>query len=290
MMTPLRVTFLGLGTMGYPMAGHLSRTGYAVSVYNRTPAVAEKWCQEHGGRHAARPADAVADADVVISCVSDDAAVRAVTTGADGAFSRMKPGTIYVDHTTSSASLAQELSGEARQRSLAYLDAPVTGGKPGATKGTLTTMVGGDAQALDRCREVIGKYAKTIAYIGPSGAGQIAKMANQICIAGILQSLAEALGLVEKSGLDAKRVLEVLVTGSGRSWQMENRGSSMVASKYDFGFSVELLAKDLSICLAEASRRKAEMPSTVVAQASYRTLIERGFKKEDVAAVMRLFR
>jgi 3-hydroxyisobutyrate dehydrogenase-like beta-hydroxyacid dehydrogenase len=285
-----RVAFLGLGTMGYPMAAHLSRAGYDVAVYNRTAQAAQRWCSENRGRHATTPADAAAGAEVVIACVSDDTAVKAVTEGPEGAFLAMEAGTVYVDHTTSSAALAQQLNERAAKRGVRYLDAPVTGGKPGAVKGALTTMVGGDPQALERVRDVLSRYAKVIAYIGPPGAGQITKMANQICIGGILQSLAEALALVEKSGLDASRVLDVLLSGSGRSWQMENRGANMLVGRYDFGFSVEWLTKDLVLCLDEAVRRKLTLPGTEVARCSYATLIDRGFKANDVAAVMRLFR
>jgi len=286
----MRIGFIGLGTMGYLMAGHVSRGGYDIAAYNRRGNVAEKWNAEHKGRQAKSPADAAADADIVISCVSDDTAVRSVTVGPEGAFSAMKRGSIYVDHTTCSAALSQELNERAKEKGVGFLDAPVTGGKPGAAKGSLTAMVGGDPAVLDRAREVISTYTKVVAHVGPSGAGQIAKMANQMCIGGILQSLAEALGLVEHAGLDASRILQVLVTGSGKSWQMENRGVNMLEGKYDFGFSVELLAKDLGLCLEEAQRRKMAIPATLVVEGSYRTLIERGFKSEDVAAVMRLFR
>jgi 3-hydroxyisobutyrate dehydrogenase len=286
----MSVAFLGLGTMGYLMAGRLAGAGVLVRVYNRTAGTASRWLEEYAGEVAATPAEAAAGASVVVACLSDDEAVRVVTIGRDGAFASMSPGTVFVDHSTGSADLARELSSAARGGNFYFLDAPVTGGKPGAAKGTLTSMVGGDASALDLARPIIAHYTKTVVHVGPSGAGQIAKMANQICIAGILQSLAEALAVVEHSGLDSGKILDVLLSGSARSWQMENRGPDMVAAKYDFGFTVEWLAKDLGICLAQADGAGVTLESTAVAERSFRTLIERGFKHEDVAAIMRLYR
>ena len=286
----MTVAFLGLGTMGYLMAGRLAAAGVDVKVYNRSESKADQWSQEHGRPAAATPAAAAEGAEIVISCLSDDEAVRSVTIGKDGAFSSLKSGAVFVDHSTASADLARELAVTAIRGGFHFLDAPVTGGKPGAAKGTLTSMVGGDAAALDIARPFIAHYAKTIFHIGPSGAGQIAKMANQICIGGILQSLAEALALVEHAGLDSGKVLEVLLTGSARSWQMENRGPKMVAAEYDFGFSVEWLAKDLGLCLTQARGSGLELPATDLATSTLRTLIERGFKHEDVAAMMRMYR
>lgn len=286
----MTVAFLGLGTMGYLMAGRLAGAGVDVKVYNRSASTAARWREEHGRPTSTTPAAAAAGASVVISCLSDDDAVRSVTVGKDGAFSAMKPGAVFMDHSTGSADLARELAATASRGGFHFLDAPVTGGKPGAAKGTLTSMVGGDPAALDIARPFIAHYVKTVFHIGPSGGGQIAKMANQICIGGILQSLAEALALVEHAGLESGKILEVLLTGSARSWQMENRGSNMAAAKYDFGFSVEWLAKDLGICLAQATGSALGLPSTAVAEGTLRTLIERGFKHEDVAAVMRMYR
>jgi 3-hydroxyisobutyrate dehydrogenase-like beta-hydroxyacid dehydrogenase len=286
----MTVAFLGLGTMGYLMAGRLAGAGVDVQVYNRSTSKAAQWSQEHGRPPSATPAAASEGASVVISCLSDDEAVRSVTVGKDGAFAVMKPGAVFVDHSTGSADLARELAAAASLTGFHFLDAPVTGGKPGAAKGTLTSMVGGEAAALEIARPFIAHYAKTVFHIGPSGAGQIAKMANQICIGGILQSLAEALALVEHAGLESSKVLEVLLTGSARSWQMENRGPKMVAAEYDFGFSVEWLAKDLGICLAQAGGSALQLPVTDAAQRALRTLVERGFKHEDVAAFMRVYR
>lgn len=284
------IAFLGLGTMGYLMAGRLASAGLAVKVYNRSPDKAERWSREHGHTIAATPAEASKDASVVISCLSDDEAVKSVAVGKDGAFAVMAKGGIFVDHSTGSANLARELATAASQQGLHFLDAPVTGGKPGAAKGTLTTMVGGDPGSLESVRSIIAHYTKTIFHVGPSGAGQVVKMANQICIGGIVQSMAEALALVEHAGLQSQEVLEVLLTGSARSWQMENRGPNMVRANYDFGFSVEWLAKDLSICLSQAKQTALSLPLTRLAESTLRDLAELGFSHEDVAAVMRLYR
>lgn len=286
----MTVAFLGLGTMGYLMAGRLAGAGVDVKVYNRSASKAAQWSQEHDRPASVTPADAVKGASLVIACLSDDEAVKSVTVGVDGAFPAMAPGAVFVDHSTGSADLARKLAATASRGGFHFLDAPVTGGKPGAAKGTLTSMVGGDPAALDIARPFIAHYVKTVFHIGPSGAGQIAKMANQVCIGGILQSLAEALALVEHAGLESSKVLEVLLTGSARSWQMENRGAKMVAAEYDFGFSVEWLAKDLGICLAQAKESALQLPATNVAEGTLRTLVERGFKHEDVAAVMRVYR
>lgn len=286
----MKVAFLGLGTMGYLMAGRLASAGIDVRVHNRSVAKATRWSEEHGKPHFATAAAAADGATVVIACLSDDAAVDSVVRGVHGAFSTMMAGAVMVDHSTGSADLARALSAEAVRRGLHHLDAPVTGGKPGAAKGTLTTMVGGDETALGIAQPVLAHYAKSAFHVGPSGAGQIAKMANQICIGGILQSLAEALGLIERSGLDSGKMLKALVTGSARSWQMENRGPDMVAGRYDFGFAVELLAKDLAICLAQAANTSINLPTTVTAESALQTLINHGYGKEDVAALIRRYR
>lgn len=286
----MKVAFLGLGTMGYLMAGRLASAGVDIRVYNRSAAASARWSEEYGKRSYATPAAAADGVEIVISCLSDDAAVSSVVRGADGAFSTMRAGAVMIDHSTGSAELAQDLSADAARRGLHFLDAPVTGGKPGAAKGTLTCMVGGDEAALDPARPILASYTKSVFHVGPSGAGQIAKMANQICIGGILQSLAEALGLIERSGLDSGKMLEALKTGSARSWQMDSRGPDMVAAKYDFGFAVELLAKDLGICLAQAAHGGVSLPATAVAERALRTLIDHGYGHEDVAALIRLYR
>ena len=284
------IAFLGLGTMGYLMAGRLAGAGLDIKVYNRSPDKAKRWSQEYGLTASTTVAEASKDASVVISCLSDDEAVKSVATGNDGAFSVMAKGGVFIDHSTGSANLARELAASASQYGLHFLDAPVTGGKPGAAKGTLTTMIGGEQAALESVRPIIAHYVKTIFHVGPSGAGQVVKMANQICIGGIVQSMAEAFALVEHAGLQSQEVLEVLLTGSARSWQMENRGPNMVRANYDFGFSVEWLAKDLSICLTQAKQSALSLPLTQLTEITMRDLENRGFSHEDVAAVMRLYR
>ena len=286
----MSTAFIGLGTMGYRMAGRLASAVPALRVYNRTPARSRLWQQEHGGAVAESPAEAARGASVVVCCLSDDDAVRSVALGPQGAFQAMAQGSVFVDHSTTSAVLARELAQQAARSGIGFLDAPVTGGKPGAAQGTLSCMVGGEAHHLEAARSVLERYTKLIAHVGPAGAGQIAKMANQVCIGGILQSLAEALALAERTGGDAAQVLAVLQTGSGRSWQMDSRGAPMLEAKYDFGFSVEWLAKDLGLCLEQAQAAGLELPGTHVAAGSYRALLKRGHGQEDVAAVMRLFR
>lgn len=286
----MKVSFIGLGTIGYLIAGHIQRAGNDVTVFNRNSSVSQKWVEEYGGSFAISPAKAVLGSEIVIACVSDDNAVREVTLGKDGAFSSMLPGSIYIDHTTASANIAKELYAYANEHQFHYLDAPVSGGKPGATKATLTVMVGGDGSALDKAVNILKLYSKSVHYVGAAGAGQIAKSANQICIAAIMQGLAEALTLVEHSNLDSEKILNVLLGGSGRSWQMENRAKDMLMEKYDFGFSVEMLAKDIRLSLEAAKSLNIELPGTKVAGNSYQELINRGFSHEDISAIMRLFK
>jgi 3-hydroxyisobutyrate dehydrogenase len=286
----MKIAFIGLGTMGYLIAGRIAQAGHDVTVFNRNTAVAEKWCQEYRGTLAKTPAEAANGCAMVVGCVSDDNAVREVTVGEQGAFLTMAPNAIYIDHTSTSAKVAQELYAQAHSKGCHFLDAPVSGGKPGATKGTLTIMVGGDQAALDTATPILNAYAKSIHYVGDSGAGQITKSANQICIAGIMQSLVEAFALIEHSKLDAEKSLQVLVGGSGRSWQMENRGKDMLIEKYDFGFSVEMLSKDIGIALDSAKSLQLNLPGTELASKSYQTLIQQGFAAEDISAIMRLFK
>lgn len=286
----MKVAFLGLGTMGYLIAGRLASAGVDVCVYNRTGDTANRWSEEYGKPSYPTPAAVADGASLVISCLSDDAAVSSVLRGTHGAFSAIGAGAVVMDHSTGSADLARDLSADAAGRGFHFLDAPVTGGKPGAAKGALTCMVGGDEAALDIARPILSSYTKAVFHVGPAGAGQIAKMANQICIGGIVQSLAEALGLIENAGLDSGRMLEALRTGSARSWQMDNRGPDMVAGKYDFGFAVELLAKDVAICLSQAARGGLSLPTTTVTERALRTLVDQGYGHEDVAALMRLCR
>src|SRR5690606_33514765 len=238
-LTMAKVAFLGLGVMGYPMAGWLARKGYEVTVFNRTRAKADKWQAEHGGRTAATPGGAAAGADIVLSCVGDDADVRAVALGADGALAAMRPGAIYVDHTTASADVAREVAAAGAERGVPCLDAPVSGGQAGAEQGKLTVMVGGDAEAFSTAEPVIRSYAHNVRLLGPAGAGQLTKMVNQIAIAGVVQGLAEALNFARKAGLDVGTVVDVISKGAAQSWQMENRWKTMNEGKFDFGFAVE---------------------------------------------------
>ena len=234
-----RVAFLGLGVMGYPMAGHLARAGHAVTVYNRTAAKAADWAAAHGGAHAPTPREAAAGADVVCACVGNDDDLRSVALGPDGAFAGMKPGAVFVDHTTASAEVARELHAAARQQGLHFIDAPVSGGQAGAVNGVLTVMCGGDAEPFAAARPVVMAYARACTLLGPSGAGQLAKMVNQICIAGLLQGLAEALAFGQRAGLDMPAVLDVIGKGAAQSWQMDNRGRTMLEGRFDFGFAVD---------------------------------------------------
>ncbi|MBV8619919.1 MAG: NAD(P)-dependent oxidoreductase, partial [Curvibacter sp.] len=236
---PARVAFLGLGVMGFPMAGHLALAGHQVTVYNRSPAKAEAWCQEFTGRSAPTPRLAAQDADLVFCCVGNDDDLRSVALGADGAFAGMQPGAVFVDHTTASASVARELAQAAHQIGLHFVDAPVSGGQAGAQNGLLTVMCGGEAQAFENARAVGMAFSRAFTLLGESGAGQLAKMVNQICIAGLVQGLSEAVAFGQKSGLDMNQVLEVIGKGAAQSWQLDNRGKTMVADRFDFGFAVD---------------------------------------------------
>jgi 3-hydroxyisobutyrate dehydrogenase len=247
-----RVAFLGLGVMGYPMAGHLARAGHHVTVYNRTPDKAAKWVAAHGGASAATPAAAAKGASLVLMCVGNDDDVRAVATGKDGALAGMAPGTILVDHTTASAQVAREVHAVAAAKGVGFLDAPVSGGQAGAENGKLTVMVGGDAATYARAEGVLANFARAVTLMGGPGSGQLTKMVNQICIAGLVQGLSEGINFAQRAGLDAERVLDVISKGAAQSWQMENRGKTMVADKFDFGFAVDWMRKDLAICAAEA--------------------------------------
>ena len=281
------VAFIGLGVMGYPMAGHLASAGYDVAVYNRTVAKAEKWVKEHGGRAAATPAEAARGADIVLGCVGNDDDVRAVVTGADGALSAMATGTIYIDHTTASASLARELESAASERGVGFLDAPVSGGQAGAENGALTVMVGGDAQVFARAQATMQTFARAVTLMGPVGAGQLTKMVNQICIAGVVQGLSEGINFALRAGLDADTVLEVISKGAAQSWQMENRGNTMVRDEFDFGFAVDWMRKDLAICLDEANQNKARLPMTALVDQFYAAVQAQGGGRWDTSSLMK---
>jgi 3-hydroxyisobutyrate dehydrogenase-like beta-hydroxyacid dehydrogenase len=286
----MKIAFIGLGKMGYLIAGRIQQAGHEVTVFNRNIHIAQKWSQEYRGQFADSPAKAVMGCSIVAACVNNDDAIREVTLGLHGAFSNMESNSIYIDHTTASTTIAKELDSYANTHGFHYLDAPVSGGKPGAAKGTLTVMVGGNENALALATPILETYSKSIHYVGMSGAGQITKSANQICIAGIMQSLGEALALIEHSKLDPEKILNVLLGGSGRSWQMENRGMDMLHEKYDFGFSVDMLAKDIGLALESAQKLNLELPGTKVVNRSYQELMKLGFSDEDISAIMRLFK
>ncbi|MGE3420163.1 MAG: NAD(P)-dependent oxidoreductase, partial [Bradyrhizobium sp.] len=257
-----KVAFLGLGVMGHPMAGHLQRAGHQVTVYNRTAAKADQWAAEYGGASASTPHLAARDADIVFACVGNDDDLRSVVLGEHGAFAGMKPGAIFVDHTTASAEVARELHDVAVRKGLRFLDAPVSGGQAGAVNGALTVMCGGEQQVFDRVQPVAMAFARACTLVGPPGAGQLAKMVNQICIAGLVQGLSEGISFGLAAGLDMKLVLEVIGKGAAQSWQMDNRGTTMIEDKFDFGFAVDWMRKDLGLCLDEAHRNGAPLPVT----------------------------
>lgn len=289
-MADRKLAFLGLGVMGYPMAGHLARSGHALTVYNRTPAKASKWVAAHGGTSAATPADAARGADVVLMCVGNDDDVRAVVTGAAGALSAMAPGSILVDHTTASALVARDMHVAAKVKGVGFLDAPVSGGQAGAENGKLTIMVGGDEKTFASAEPILATYARAVTLMGGPGSGQLTKMVNQICIAGLVQALSEGINFATKAGLDEERVLDVISKGAAQSWQMENRGKTMLADKFDFGFAVDWMRKDLSICLAEARANGAALPVTAVVDQFYGDVQARGGGRWDTSSLIRLLR
>lgn len=285
-----RVAFLGLGVMGYPMAGHLSAAGHDVTVYNRTAAKAAQWAAEHRGRTAPTPRAAADGADIVFCCVGNDADLRAVTLGEDGAFAGMRPGAVFVDHTTASAQVARELSAAAVERGLQFVDAPVSGGNLGAINGALTVMCGGDAAAFEAIRPVALAFSRAVTLLGPSGAGQLAKMVNQIAVAGVVQGLSEAIAFGEKAGLDMKAVLGVIGKGAAQSWQMDNRGPTMVEGRFDFGFAIDLMRKDLGLVFDEARRNGAQLPVTALIDQFYADLQARGDNKLDTSSLIKRLR
>lgn len=285
-----RVAFIGLGVMGFPMAGHLARAGRAVTVYNRTVAKRERWLALHPGAGAATPATAAAGADFVFSCVGNDDDLRAVTLGPTGAFSGMKPGSIFVDHSTTSAAVARELSVAAAAQGIAFLDAPVSGGQAGAENGTLSCMLGGEPAAFATLEPVLAAYARTARLMGPVGAGQLTKMVNQTCIAGLLQGLAEGLSFAQQAGLDPATVLAVIGKGAAQSWQMDNRGQSMCEGRFDFGFAVDLMRKDLGIVLDEARRNGARLPVTALVDQCYAALQAAGRGRADTSSLIELLK
>ena len=283
-----RVAFLGLGVMGFPMAGHLASNGHDVVVYNRTMAKANNWAKSHEGSSAATPRDAVADREIVFTCVGNDDDVRSVVYGDDGAFAGMGEGTVFVDHTTASANLAIELYDTAREKGVGFLDAPVSGGQAGAENGVLTVMCGGEEDTFNRVRPVIDSYSRAVTLMGIAGAGQLTKMVNQICIAGLLQGLSEGMNFALKAGLDPKTVVDVISKGAAGSWQMENRALTMAEDKFDFGFAVNWMRKDLNIILDEAQRNKARLPATSLIDQFYAQVQERGGGRWDTSSLIHL--
>lgn len=281
-----KVAFIGLGVMGYPMAGHIAKAGHDVTVYNRSPAKAEAWVSEFGGRRADSPAAAATGAEFVFACVGNDDALRAVTLGAGDAFEAMRPGAVFVDNTTASAAIARELAGAATERGFAFLDAPVSGGQSGAENGALTVMVGGEEAAFEAARPVIACYARMVGLMGPSGAGQLSKMANQICIAGLLQGLSEGLHFARRAGLDLEQLVGVIAKGAAQSWQMENRWRTMAEDRFDHGFAVDLMRKDLAICLGEARRNGAHLPVTALVDQLYSELQAAGGGRWDTSSLI----
>jgi 3-hydroxyisobutyrate dehydrogenase and related beta-hydroxyacid dehydrogenases len=282
-----QVAFIGLGVMGYPMAGHLkNRGGHEVTVYNRTAAKAEKWAAEYGGATAPTPAEAASGKDFVFSCVGNDDDLRSVTLGPDGAFQTMKAGSIFIDNTTASAEIARELAAEAEKRGFGFIDAPVSGGQAGAENGVLSVMCGGDPATFERAKPVIEAFGRTIGLMGPAGAGQLTKMVNQICIAGLVQGLAEGIHFAKKAGLDIEKVISVISKGAAGSWQMENRYKTMNEGRYDFGFAVDWMRKDLAICLAEANRNGAKLPVTALVDQFYKEVQAMGGRRWDTSSLL----
>ena len=285
-----KVAFLGLGVMGYPMAGHLAAAGHDVTVYNRTEAKAQAWVEQHGGQMAATPAEAAAGCQIVFACVGNDDDLRSITLGKTGAFGAMNAGTIFVDHTTASADIARELHALAEAQNIDFIDAPVSGGQLGAENGVLTVMCGGDAVPYDLAEPVISCFAKSCKLMGESGAGQLTKMVNQICIAGLLQGLAEGLHFADKAGLDSAKVIEVISKGAAGSWQMENRYKTMIADEFDFGFAVDWMRKDLGICLAEANGNGASLPATATVDQYYKDVQNMGGSRWDTSSLIKRLR
>jgi 3-hydroxyisobutyrate dehydrogenase len=282
-----KVAFIGLGVMGYPMARHLAtKGGHDLTVYNRTSAKADKWVAEHGGRRADTPRQAAEGCEFVFSCVGNDDDLRSIALGDDGALAGMRAGAIYIDNTTASSAVAEELGAEAQRRGLGFLDAPVSGGQAGAENGQLTVMVGGDQATFDRARPVIDAYAKMVGLMGPTGAGQLTKMVNQICIAGLVQGLSEGVHFAKKAGLDIEKVIGVISKGAAQSWQMENRYKTMNDGKFDFGFAVEWMRKDLSICLDTARETGAKLPVTALVDQFYAEVQAMGGRRWDTSSLL----
>jgi 3-hydroxyisobutyrate dehydrogenase len=286
-MDMVKVAWIGLGVMGYPMAGHIRKKGgHDLTVYNRSGAKAEAWVKQHGGKAAPTPADAAKDADFVFCCVGNDNDVREVTLGPKGAFNGMRKGAIFIDNTTASANIARELYAAAKDKGFDVLDAPVSGGQAGAENGVLTVMVGGDEGPFERAKPVIAHYARMVNLIGPSGAGQLTKMVNQICIAGLVQGLSEGINFAQRSGLDLQKVIDTISKGAAQSWQMENRWKNMVEGKFEFGFAVDWMRKDLGICMEESKRNGASLPVTQIVDGFYAEVQKMGGSRWDTSSLI----
>ena len=281
-----RVAFIGLGVMGYPMAGYLARGGHQLKVYNRTSKKAESWVTQYGGEHADTPALAAQNCDFVFACVGNDDDLHAVTLGENGAFGTMKPGSVFIDNTTASAKIARRLSAFARENDLMFLDAPVSGGQAGAENGALSVMVGGEKSDFDLARPLIDCYAKMVGHMGPSGSGQIAKMVNQICIAGLVQGLAEGINFAQNAGLDVENLIGVISQGAAGSWQMSNRHKTMEVGEYKHGFAVEWMRKDLQFCLDEAKNNGSQLPVTALVDQFYAEIEMSGGKRWDTSSLL----
>jgi 3-hydroxyisobutyrate dehydrogenase-like beta-hydroxyacid dehydrogenase len=286
----MKLAFLGLGVMGYPMAGHLSRAGHQVTVFNRTAPKAAKWSEAFGGKIGSTPAAAARGAEIVLMCVGNDDDVRSVITGVNGALEGMAAGTILVDHTTASAQVAREMHAAAGAKGVAFLDAPVSGGQAGAENGKLTIMVGGEAATFAKAEGVLATYARAVTLMGASGSGQLTKMVNQICIAGLVQALSEGINFAARADLDPTLVLDVISMGAAQSWQMETRGKTMIADQFDFGFAVDWMRKDLAICLAEARANGAALPGTALVDQFYARVQAKGGGRWDTSSLIRLLR
>jgi 3-hydroxyisobutyrate dehydrogenase len=284
----MKVAFAGLGVMGYPMAGHLAKGGHDVTVFNRNPAKAEAWVKEYGGKAAATPAAAAEGADFVFCCVGNDDDVREVIAGPNGVLSGMAAGGVLVDHTTASADVARDMAELAAEKGVKFLDAPVSGGQAGAVNGVLTIMIGGEEEAFEQARPIMEAYGRMMALMGPSGSGQLTKMMNQMCIAGVVQGLAEALDFGQRAGIDGERAIEVISKGAAQSWQMENRYQTMLKGEFDFGFAVDWMRKDIAICVAEASRNGAQLPMTRMVDGFYEQIQQRGGGRWDTSSLIDL--
>ena len=285
-----KIAFLGMGVMGAPMAGHLAQAGHEVTVFNRTAEKAQNWVKTYGGNSALTPAEAAKGAEFVFACVGNDDDIKAVTLGEDGAFSTLEKGAIFIDNTTASADVARQLYEEAKARGIGFLDAPVSGGQAGAENGKLTVMVGGDAADFEKAEPLMKCYGAKVTLMGGPGAGQLTKMVNQICIAGLVQGLSEALNFGQKAELDMAQVIDVISGGAAQSWQMVNRGNTMVEGAFDFGFALDWMRKDLAICFAEAQRNGASLPVTEIVSGYYDSLSEQGYGRNDTSALIRLLK